>query len=69
MNTTEILIPLDTRLLAQIDQLIADQVYADRNHAIQTAVLDKLERLNRLARECAKLDPHEEQALAEEGLK
>jgi metal-responsive CopG/Arc/MetJ family transcriptional regulator len=68
MMTTEILIALDARLLAQIDQLVADRVYANRNQAIQSAICAKLERLSRLARECAKLDPHEEQVLAEEGL-
>ena len=41
----------------------------NRSQAIQQAVSEKLERLDRsrLARECAKLDPVSEQILAEEG--
>jgi hypothetical protein len=42
----------------------------NRTQAIQEAVADKLARLkkSRLAKECAKLDPTFEKALAEEGL-
>jgi metal-responsive CopG/Arc/MetJ family transcriptional regulator len=70
MTTTKIAITLDPKLVAQLDQLVARQVYANRSQAIQAAIQDKLARLSRsrLARECAKLDPHEEQALAEEGM-
>ena len=70
MTTTKIAITLDPKLVTQLDQLVARQVYANRSQAIQAAIQDKLVRLSRsrLARECAKLDPHEEQALAEEGL-
>jgi Arc/MetJ-type ribon-helix-helix transcriptional regulator len=66
MTATKIAITLDPKLVAQLDQLVARQVYANRSQAIQ----DKLARLSRsrLARECAKLDPHEEQALAEKGM-
>ena len=41
-----------------------------RSQAVLVAVREKLQRLerSRLARECAKLDPATEQALAEEGL-
>ena len=70
MTTTKIAITLDPKLVAQLDQLVARQVYVNRSQAIQAAIQDKLARLSRsrLARECAKLDPHEEQALAEEGM-
>ncbi|HZY40527.1 MAG TPA: ribbon-helix-helix domain-containing protein [Anaerolineae bacterium] len=70
MTMTKIAITLDPRLVAQLDQLVARQVYANRSQAIQAAIQDKLAKLSRsrLARECAKLDPHEEQALAEEGM-
>jgi Arc/MetJ-type ribon-helix-helix transcriptional regulator len=70
MTVTKIAITLDPKLVAQLDQLVARQVYASRSQAIQAAIQDQLARLNRsrLARECAKLDPHEEQAWAEEGL-
>lgn len=70
MAMTKIAITLDPKLVAQLDQLVAREVYANRSQAIQAAIQDKLARLSRsrLARECAKLDPHEEQALAEEGM-
>ena len=44
--------------------------FPNRSKAIQEAVVEKLERIShdRLARECGKLDPGFEKALAEEGL-
>ena len=44
--------------------------YRHRSRAVQEAIRGKLQRLqvNRLARECAKLDPEFEKALADEGL-
>jgi len=50
--------------------LVRRAVFPSRSQAIQQAVDEKLERLEgiRLARECAKLDPAFEKALAEEGL-
>ena len=70
ISTTKIAITLDQKLLVQLDQLVEQQVFASRSKAIQAAIQDKLARINRgrLARECAKLDPRVEQALAEEGL-
>ena len=46
------------------------RVFPNRSKAIADAVREKLERFDRtrLARECAKLDQNEEQALADEGL-
>jgi metal-responsive CopG/Arc/MetJ family transcriptional regulator len=69
ISTTKIAITLDQKLLVQLDQLVEQQVFASRSKAIQAAIQDKLARINRgrLARECAKLDPRVEQALAEEG--
>ena len=63
-------ITLDRELLVQLDQLVEQQVFASRSKAIQAAIQDKLARINRgrLARECAKLEPRVEQALAEAGL-
>ena len=67
---TKIAITLDAELLAQVDRLVHEDVFPNRSRAIEMAVEDKLERLDRtrLARECAKLDPAAEKALAEEGL-
>ena len=70
MTTTKVAITIDSELLAQLDQLVAQHVFPNRSKAIQEAVRDTLTRLRRtrLARECAKLDPQSEQAMAEEGL-
>lgn len=70
MATTKIAISMDEKTVSQIDQLVKRQVFPNRSKAIQQAVVEKLERLerSRLARECAKLDPSFEKALAEEGM-
>ena len=61
---------LEKKTLERLDRLVADRVFASRSGAIQEAVAEKLERLERgrLAQECAKLDRRAEQALADEGL-
>jgi metal-responsive CopG/Arc/MetJ family transcriptional regulator len=70
MATTKVAVTIDTELLAQVDQLVAQQIFPNRSKAIQAALQDKLSRLRRtrLARESAKLDPQLEQTLAEEGM-
>jgi len=70
MATTKVAVTIDRELLAQVDQLVAQQVFPNRSKAIQEALRDKLTRMRRgrLARESAKLDPHSEQSLAEEGM-
>ena len=70
METTKVAITIDHTLLARLDALVEQRVYPSRSKAIQEAVRDKLARLerSRLARECAKLDPHVEQVMADEGL-
>ena len=70
MPTTKVAVTIDSDLIAQIDRLVASEVFANRSKAIQEALRDKLARLKktRLARECAKLNRREEQSLADEGL-
>ncbi len=70
MASTKVAVTIDTNLLAELDALVAKQVFPNRSKAIQSALQDKLARIRRtrLAAECAKLDPREEQALAEEGM-
>jgi len=70
MAKTKVAVTIDTELLEELDELIADTRFPNRSQAIEAAVAEKLERLRRgrLARESAKLDPKEEKALAEEGL-
>jgi len=58
MAKSKIAITLDGRLLDRLDRLVAKEAFGSRSHAIQVAVEEKLERLerSRLARECSKLD-------------
>ncbi|HUP46527.1 MAG TPA: ribbon-helix-helix domain-containing protein [Thermoanaerobaculia bacterium] len=71
MARAKIAITLDEAALADVDQLVEDGVFPNRSKAIEAAVFEKLQRQrkSRLADECAKLDPVEEQALAEEGMR
>jgi Arc/MetJ-type ribon-helix-helix transcriptional regulator len=70
MSVAKIAITMEESLVEQVDRLVREHVYPNRSKAIQAAVVDKLRRMDRgrLARECAKLDPNVEQALAEEGI-
>ena len=70
MPKTKVAITLDTKLVQNLDDLVAQRRFANRSQAIEAALAEKLARLakTRLAQECAKLDPAEENALAEEGL-
>ena len=70
MGRSKIAITLDEETLDRLDRLVARKVFQNRSRAIQQAVAEKLQRLkhSRLARECAKLDPNFEKALAEEGM-
>lgn len=70
MTKLKVAISLDESTLKRLDRLVEQATFPSRSQAIQVAVEEKLARLehSRLARECAKLDPADEQALAEEGL-
>jgi metal-responsive CopG/Arc/MetJ family transcriptional regulator len=70
MAKSKVAISLDESTLDRLDKLVEKAAFTSRSQAIQEAVDEKLARLNRtrLARECAKLDPAFEKALAEEGL-
>ena len=70
MASTKIAITMNEVTLHRLDRLVRDRVFPNRSKAIQDAVEEKLEKLerNRLARECAKLDPGTEKAMAEEGM-
>ena len=70
MTTAKIAITMDEGTLHRLDMLVKARVFPNRSKAIQDAVNEKLQRLerNRLAIECAKLSPAAEQALAEEGM-
>ncbi len=70
MPKTKVAVTLEADLLDRVDELVAQQRFRNRSQAIEAALVEKLQRLarTRLARECARLDPKEEKALAEEGL-
>ena len=70
MSAAKVAISMEPALLRRIDALVTKNVFRSRSEAIQSAVSEKLERLdrNRLARECAKLSRKEEQELADTGL-
>jgi len=70
MGRSKIAITLEEKFLVELDRLVRERVFQNRSQAIQAAVEEKLERLQRrrLAQECAKLDPEAERLLAEEGL-
>jgi metal-responsive CopG/Arc/MetJ family transcriptional regulator len=70
MSTQKVAITIEEKLLRRIDQLVAAHRFPNRSKAIQEAVAEKLEQLDRtrLARECLKLDSTAEQQLADEGI-
>jgi Arc/MetJ-type ribon-helix-helix transcriptional regulator len=70
VGRAKIAITIDEDTLGAIDRLVAERRFPNRSQAIQEALDEKLSRLAhaRLARECSKLDPGAEHALAEEGM-
>ena len=62
MPKTKVALTIDTDLLNQVDELVAQQRFRNRSQVIEAALADKLQRLarTRLAREAAKLNPAEE---------
>jgi metal-responsive CopG/Arc/MetJ family transcriptional regulator len=68
--TVKVAISIQDKPLRRVDSLVSKKVFPNRSKAIAEAVREKLERLDRsrLARECAKLDPKIERAMAEEGM-
>lgn len=70
MARSKVAVSLEETTLNRLDQLVRRAVFPSRSQAIQIAVEEKLERMerSRLARECAKLNPACEKALAEDGI-
>lgn len=70
MPKTKVAVSLDTKLVGHVDRLVRSRTFPNRSAAIESALNEKLARLDRarLARECAKLDVRDERVLAEEGL-
>jgi Arc/MetJ-type ribon-helix-helix transcriptional regulator len=67
---SRVTVSLPERLLAEADAMLAHSGQANRSRLFQAALRSYLleVRDQRLAAEAAKLDPAEEEALAEEGL-
>lgn len=70
MAKAKLAITIDETTLHEVDRLVARRIFPNRSRAIEEALREKLDRIarNRLARECAKLDPSFEKAIAEEGM-
>jgi metal-responsive CopG/Arc/MetJ family transcriptional regulator len=70
MATAKVAVTLEEETLERLDKLVEKRVFVNRSKAIQQALKEKLDRMERgrLGRECAKLDPVYEKALAEEGM-
>ncbi len=68
MSRAKIAITVDEEALTEIDRLVRNGVFPNRSQAFEVAVKERLDRMqhSRLAREAAKLDKAEEQALANE---
>lgn len=68
MGAAKFAISVDESLLKKIDQLVKKGLFPNRSRAFQSAMKEKIERLERLrlARECAKLDKKIEQQFAED---
>ena len=70
MPSVKIAVTIDQATLREVDQLVKARMFPNRSQAFQAALAEKLDRLRRtrLATECARLDPAEEQRQADEGI-
>jgi Arc/MetJ-type ribon-helix-helix transcriptional regulator len=64
----KVAVTLDERFVRELDRWVRERKYPSRSGAIQAAVDARSQRQRRLriAREAAKIDPAEEQAMADE---
>ena len=67
MSKMRIAITIEDGLVKRIDSLVAQKRFSSRSRAFQFAIQAQLQRLDRLTRECAKLDQRGERLLADEG--
>src|SRR5262245_20661671 len=70
MAKAKVAVTLEHTTLDRLDRLVSTARFANRSQAIEVAVEEKLDRLERrrLAEECSKLDPEAEKAFADLGL-
>jgi len=71
MRVAKVTISIESTLLRKVDNLVKERFFSSRSQAIQSAVAEKVVRLdrNRLERECSKLVKAEERRMADLGLK
>jgi Arc/MetJ-type ribon-helix-helix transcriptional regulator len=69
VSRVTIAVTVDSKIIADIDRLVTTGVFPNRSKAFEIAIGERLRQMrrSRLALESAKLDPTEEQALANEG--
>jgi len=69
MRSFSVTVTVDQDVLDRVDRAIAEGAFPNRSRAFQEAIVAKLRRPDwrLLARECAKLSPAAEQAMADEG--
>lgn len=70
MNSAKIAISIEPSLLERVDSLVSRKLFRSRSEVFQVAVAEQIERLDddAFTRECSKLDPSEEQGIADIGL-
>ena len=70
MTAAKIAISIDRGILSRVDSLVQAKRFRSRSEVFQSALSEQLARLDddHLARECARLNPAEEQAFADIGL-
>lgn len=70
MRAAKIAISIEPSLLRRVDALVSKNLFRSRSEVFQIAVTEQIGRLDddAFARECAKLDPSEEQSFADIGL-
>ena len=70
MARAKIAVTIDVKTLDKLDELVSRDFFPNRSQAVQEAVSEKIERIEktRLERECGKLDVKLEQELADEGI-
>ena len=70
MPMAKIAVSIDQKVVHRLDGLVLKGFFPSRSKAVQVAIENQLQKLdrNRLAIECAKLDPKLEQKMAEEGM-
>ena len=70
MTAAKIAISIDASLLGRVDSLVQAKIFRSRSEVFSTAVRAQIEHLkiDAFEKECAKLDPSEEQAFADAGI-